>query len=315
MRQLRIISLLPSATEIVAALGLQDCLVGRSHECDFPPGVEHLPICSRPRIVTGGTSREIDARVRDVLSQGLSMYRVDPDLLEQLSPDVILAQSQCAVCAVTPGDVGRALCAWHGRIPQPRTLSLEPHDLGGVWASILEVGVALGVGDVALDLVHALLDRLKSVQERASRLDHPTVVNLEWAAPVIVAGNWMPELIDLAGGRSLLGMAGQHSPCVTWSALAEADPDVILLTPCGFSIEQTRADLMELRQAPEWGALRAVQTGAVYLVDGNQYFNRPGPRLVESAEIIAEILHLGVFNFGHHGEGWVCVSELAPISA
>lgn len=314
MRRLRIISLLPSATEIVAALGLQDCLVGRSHECDFPAGVERLPVCSRPRIQTGGTSRDIDARVRDVVDQGLSMYLVDPQLLEQLRPDVILAQTQCAVCAVTPGDVDRALCVWPSHLQPPRTLSLEPADLGGVWASILDVGIALGVAETALRLVHELLDRVQRLRDATRALPHPTVVNIEWSAPLIVAGNWMPEVIDVAGGQSLLGETGKHSPCVSWDTLARADPDVILVTPCGFRIEQTRSDLAELNRTPAWRHLRAVRHGAVYLVDGNAYFNRPGPRLVDSAEIIAEILHPDAFNFGHEGTGWVCAFDSAPVA-
>jgi iron complex transport system substrate-binding protein len=303
----RIISLLPSATEIVAALGFGDHLVGRSHECDFPSGVEKLPACSSTKVPVQGTSREIDARVKDIVADGLSVYRVDVERLRELRPNLILTQTQCAVCAVTPRDLEQALCTWTGA--QPAMVSLEPNDLSDVWNDIRRVGEALGVRSQAEELIGLLTNRLAAIREQTRNLPRPSVAAIEWLDPLMAGGNWMPELIEIAGGRSLFAGAGEHSPWLDWGRLTEADPDVIVLLPCGFKIEQTIRDLNLLRKNPAWADLRAVKEGRVYAIDGHHFFNRPGPRLVESAEIVAEILHPGRFAFGHRGTGWISLSD------
>ena len=309
----RVISLLPSATEIVAALGCSEHLVGRSHECDFPPGVEELAICSSTKVPVHGTSYEIDERVKQIVAEGLSVYRVDVDLLQQLRPDLILTQTQCAVCAVTPRDLEQALCTWIGA--QPTILSLEPNNLGDVWNDIRCVGKALGVSQRADQLVASLTQRLAGIREKSDAAQaRPTVAAIEWLAPLMAGGNWMPELIEIAGGRILFGKAGEHSPSLDWTKLIDADPEVILLLPCGFKIAQTIADLELLTQNPAWPNLRAPQRGEVYLIDGHHFFNRPGPRLVESAEIAAEILHPDCFAFGHRGAGWIPLADAAKFS-
>ena len=306
----RIISLLPSATEIVAALGFSDRLVGRSHECDFPPGVEQLPPCSSTKIPAHGSSFEIDERVKEIVREGLSVYRVDIDLLQQLQPDLILTQTQCAVCAVTPADLEQALCTWTGA--RPSILSLEPNDLNDVWGDIVRVGHALGVRHDAEALVASLQQRLIAIRRAAETVPlRPAVAAVEWLGPLMAGGNWMPELINLAGGQSLFAKAGQHSPWLEWTSLVEADPEVILLVPCGFKIRQTIADIELLTRNPNWQSLQATRNGRVYLIDGHYFFNRPGPRLVESTEIVAEILHPDRFNFGHHGTGWIALAEIA----
>jgi len=306
----RVISLLPSATEIAAALGFADHLVGRSHECDFPPGVEDLPVCSSTKVPVDGTSYEIDKRVKQIVADGLSVYRVDVDLLRDLQPDLILTQTQCAVCAVTPRDLDEALCSWVGA--QPHILSLEPNNLDDVWNDIRGIGEALGVPQRADELLSSLGQRLAAIREKSSAIRlRPSVVTLEWIRPLMAGGNWMPELIEIAGGRSLLAQAGEHSSWLEWSNLIEAGPDVILLVPCGFRISQTIADLDLLTQNPAWPKLRAVQRGQVYLIDGHHFFNRPGPRLVESAEIVAEILHPDRFSFGHRDTGWISLDDAA----
>ncbi len=302
----RIVSLLPSATEIVAALGLADRLVGRSHQCDFPAGVETLPALSETKVRLDGTSRDIDRRVNEIITQGVSVYKVDAERLRALKPDVILTQTQCAICAVTPADLEDALCEWVAPDLAPTLLSLEPNDLDEVWGDLLRVGAALGVPDRAKTVVADLQGRLSAIQARATTAKRrPRVAAIEWIDPLMAGGNWMPQLIEIAGGESLFATPGQHSPWLSWDALAAGDPEVILILPCGFGIDQSLADLPLLTERPEWGRLSAVQNSQVYVIDGHHFFNRPGPRLVESAEIIAEILHPQLFDFGHSGEAWV----------
>jgi iron complex transport system substrate-binding protein len=303
----RIISLLPSATEIVAALGFCDSLVGRSHECDFPLGVESLPICSSTKIPVHGTSYEIDERVKEIVAEGLSVYRVNVERLRELQPDLILTQTQCAVCAVTPRDLEDALCTWTGA--RPAMLSLEPNNLDDVWNDVRRVGEALGVQSRAEKLVDSLGQRLASIREQTRALSRPTVVAIEWMGPLMAGGNWMPELIEIAGGRSLFAKAGEHSNWLDWATLIEADPEVILLVPCGFRIAQTIRDLNLLTENPAWENLRAVRERRVFLIDGHHFFNRPGPRLVESAEIVGEILRPELFAFGHRGKGWIPIGD------
>lgn len=304
----RIVSLLPSATEIVVALGLGDSLVGRSHECDFPPWVERLPVCSESKVPAEGASRDIDQRVKAIVTEGLSVYRVDADLLRRLRPDFVVTQTQCAVCAVTPGDLDETLCAWTGG--RPTILSVEPDDLSDVWGDLMRVGEALDAAPKARQVVDALRGRLDRLREQADAAgSRPSVAAIEWMDPLMAGGNWMPELIEIAGGASLLAEPGKHSPWLDWTGLTASDPDVILLLPCGFRIARTLADLGALTGNPAWSALRAVRAGRVYVADGHHYFNRPGPRLVESAEIVAEILHPDRFAFGHRGTGWVALED------
>jgi iron complex transport system substrate-binding protein len=303
----RIISLLPSATEIVAALGFGDHLVGRSHECDFPAGVEKLPACSSTKVPVEGTSSEIDERVKEIVADGLSVYRVDTERLRELRPDLILTQTQCAVCAVTPRDLEQALCTWTGA--QPVMVSLEPNNLDDVWNDFRRVGDALGVRSRAEDLIASLTKRLENIRAATRKLSRPTVAAIEWLDPLMAGGNWMPELIEIAGGQSFFAAAGEHSNWLEWATLIEADPGVILLLPCGFKIAQTIRDLNSLTSNPAWASLRAVKEGRVYLIDGHHFFNRPGPRLVESAEIVAEILHPDQFSFDHRRRGWISIGD------
>jgi len=306
----RIISLLPSATEIVAALGFAEYLVGRSHECDFPPAVEQLPVCSSTKIRSDRSSHEIDKQVKEIVAEGLSVYRVDVDRLRELEPDLILTQTQCAVCAVTPRDLEEALCRWVGA--QPTMLSLEPNNLGDVWNDIRSIGQALGAPERSNELIDSLKRRLCAIREQTASIPtRPRVAAMEWLGPLMAGSNWMPELIELAGGRSLFAEPGKHSSRLEWKSLTAADPEVILLLPCGFKIAQTIADLGLLTGNPTWASLRAVKDGRVYLIDGHHFFNRPGPRLVESAEIVAEILHPDRFAFGHRGKGWIALEDAA----
>jgi iron complex transport system substrate-binding protein len=300
----RIVSLIASATEIVAALGFEEQLVGRSHECDFPPTVERLPVCSEPKIDVDGTSRQIDERVKAVLRDALSVYRVFPEVLERLKPTLVVTQTQCEVCAVSHRDVEQAVCELVDSRPQ--VLSLEPMRLSDVWRDILRVARALDALPRGEELVSRLMARLDALAKRAARIEpRPRVASIEWIDPLMTAGNWVPELVDVAGGVDLFGEAGKHSPYLEWERLRRADPDVIVVMPCGFDLERTRREMESLPRRPGWNDLKAVRQGRVFLTDGNSYFNRPGPRLVESAEILAEILHPRQFDFGHQGRGWI----------
>lgn len=300
----RIVSLIPSATEIVAALGFENRLVGRSHECDFPPSVARLPVCSESKVDVRGSSREIDRQVLSIVNDGLSVYRVDPAVLNRLKPTVIVTQTQCDVCAVSLKDVEAAVCELVDS--RPAIVSLEPMALDDVWEDVRKVGDALDATAEADALVARLTRRLDDLRERtANKKPRPTIACIEWIDPLMNAGNWVPELVEIAGGTNLFGEAGKHSGYMTLDALAAADPDVIAVLPCGFDVPRSRAEMPALASQPRWRELSAVKNGRVYLTDGHQYFNRPGPRLVESAEILAEILHPGAFDFGRRGDGWL----------
>lgn len=303
MPEHRIVTLIASATEIVCALGFRDQLVGRSHECDFPASVASLPVCTEPKLRSDVPSREIDAQVKRILTDALSVYRVDAEKLRALQPTVVVTQSQCEVCAVSLRDVESALCDWIESRPQ--IVSLEPNSLADVWHDILCTAAALAAPDRGEQLVAHLQQRMRTIAERAREIARkPTVACIEWIDPLMAAGNWMPELVEMAGGTNLFGVAGKHSPWMTWDELRAKDPDVILVLPCGFDLPRTRQEMPALTRQPGWYALRAVRERRVFLADGNQYFNRPGPRLADSLEILAELLHPSAFPFGHKGRGW-----------
>lgn len=292
MPDIRVVSLLSSATEIVCRLGCEALLVGRSHECDFPPSVVNLPQCSRPRIDVTGSSRDIDDRVKSSASQGLSLYEIDATRLRELRPDVILTQTQCEVCAVSLKDVEAAVCdLLQGNAA---IVSLHPNSLTDLWRDIRLIAAALDRQDRGETLISELQARLRSLQRAVPSFSpRPRVACLEWLDPLMAAGNWVPELVELAGASNLLGVAGQHSPWMDWTALAHSAPDVIVAMPCGWDIPKAIEELLPLYQHAAWNELPAVRCGRVYVTDGNQYFNRPGPRLIESAEILAEIFQIG----------------------
>lgn len=302
---MRIVSLLPSATEIVCALGYEHALVGRSHECDFPNGIERLPVCTESKVHGAMTSEEIHARVGAILEHDISVYRVDAELLRKLAPTHIVTQVQCDVCAVSLRDVEAAIADWSG-LEAPRIVPLNPGCLEDVFADIQRTAHAIGddaAGDALVSRMRESMNAIETVARDAA--DKPRVATIEWLAPLMTAGNWAPELVDMAGGIDLLGEAGKHSGWLQWEQLIAADPDLIAVFPCGFGLPEVHRDLHHLTSRMEWRSLRAVRNGDVFLIDGNQYLNRPGPRLVESLEIFAEIFHPDRFAFGHEGRGWV----------
>lgn len=299
----RIVSLLPSATEIACALGFEGALVGRSHECDFPSGVEALPVCTAPKLDPGGSAAEIHGAVSTLVAEGLSVYRVNEDLLRELSPTHVLTQVHCEVCAVSLGDVERALASWTGR--RPRVVPLAAASLDDVFADFERVAGALGARGRGRSLGERVQARMNSVARAArDRPGRQRVAAIEWLSPPMAAGNWMPELVEMAGGVNLLGEKGRHSSWVSWEEVSALDPDVVLAFPCGLSLSRVRTEIAAISGHPTFRGLRAVAEGRLFLCEGHQYFNRPGPRLAETLEIVAEMLHPEAFEFGYEGVGW-----------
>ncbi len=299
----RIVSLIPSSTEIICALGFEEEIVGRSHECDYPESVKKLPVCTEANLDSSASSSEIDNQVKTILLNALSVYRVKNELLKNLAPDVIVTQSQCEVCAVSLDDVEKAVKEWVDS--SIKIVSLELNSLKDVWHDIDKVAQALEVPQLGAQLINQLKNRMAKINQKTSSLRlRPTIACIEWIDPLMAAGNWMPELVEMAGGENLFGEAGKHSSWMTWEELQAKDPEVIVLLPCGFDLRRTREEMGPLTARSGWSELRAVREGKVYLTDGNQYFNRPSPRLVEALEMLAEILHPKDFNFGHCGTGW-----------
>lgn len=319
--QLRIASLIASSTEIVCALGLESSLVARSHECDFPLSVSRLPVCTAPKFLPDGTSYEIDQKVKAILQESLSVYKVDAEILGRLLPTHIITQSQCEVCAVSLRDVEEAACQLISSNPQ--IVSCEPNNLDDVWVDIIRVADALNVRNLGDELVASLKLRLSNIAERFRALEaneehlltRPRVAYVEWIDPLMAGGNWMPELIDIAGGANLFGVNGRHSPPIEWDVFCAADPEVIVVAPCGFDIARTLEDMRFLTERDGWSELSAVKNSRIYVADGNQFFNRPGPRLVESCEILAEVIHPDHFQFGHRGTGWVGFMATQSVNA
>ena len=300
----RIVSLIASSTETICALGFEEQLVGRSHECDYPPAVLNLPKCSEAKFDLNGSSLEIDQRVQDTLQNAISVYKVFADELERLKPTHIITQDHCEVCAVSFKDVEAA--AKELISSSPKIVSLAPNSLDDIYGGIVEIADSLASKDKGESLVSHMQFRLNKVAELTSGCSKkPTVICVEWIEPLMAAGNWVPDLVQIAGGKDLLGIPNAHTPKIKMSQLVEADPDKIIDMPCGWNIEKNRTEMDQALKSSEWQSLRAVQAGELYLTDGNQYFNRPGPRIVESTEILAEIFHPDIAHYGHAGSGWV----------
>jgi iron complex transport system substrate-binding protein len=295
----RIVSLLPSATEIVASLGFADRLVGRSHECDFPPGVETLPVLTAPKLDPGGGSRAIHESVTRILAEGLSVYDVDAPLLASLAPTHVVTQVHCEVCAVSLRDVRAAVADWPGRVEPPAVVALGASTLDEVFADFHRVGLALGVPERAEALGEQVRGRMESIATRSRAASHrPRVAAIEWLDPLMAAGNWIPEMIEMAGGECLFGARGEHSPWLEADALVAANPDVLVVFPCGFPLTRALAEAPSLFEIPGFAETSAARSGSLFVADGHQLFNRPGPRLAESLEVLAEILHPEIFDFG-----------------
>lgn len=296
---MRIASLLASNTEIAFALGLADQIVGVSHECDYPEKATRKPVLTKSKINPYKKSADIDEDVKNILRLGLSLYEVDLEKLKEANPDLILTQDQCEVCAVSLKDVESAL---RQRICNAKVISLKPMVLNDLFRDIRQIAKATKREKEGRQLIQNLMERISKIQKGLKKVkNHPTVCCIEWMKPLMAAGNWVPEMIEIAGGISVWGEKGGHSKVLQFQELTELDPEKIIISPCGFKIDQTKNDLHYLTDEPDWQRLRAVQNHEVYLVDGSAYFNRPGPRLVDTIEILAEVIHPEEFGFGGLG--------------
>lgn len=285
----RVVSLIASATEIVCGLGMRQCLVGRSHECDWPADVLALPQLTEAKFKVEGSSADIDQRVQEIVRDGLSVYRVHGEEMRALDPDVIVTQDHCDVCAVSLSDVEAATCTWTGR--PVRIVSLKPDSLADVYVDIGRVAAALDAPSAGTRLVAEMKARFGRVAARVAGRPRPRVAFVEWVEPMMAGGNWMPQLVEIAGGVNLFGENGKRSDWMQWEDLRAADPDVIVVAPCGYDLTRCLQELPLLQARPGWGEVKAVREGRVYFADGNAFFNRPGPRLAESAEMLADMLH------------------------
>jgi iron complex transport system substrate-binding protein len=283
----RIVSLLPSATEIVYALGLGDRLVGVTHECDFPPQARSKPQLTASALPHAADSAEIERHVRASLHAGSSLYHLDAERLEALAPDLIITQELCDVCAVSYDIVARAARRMRG---DPRLLSLEPASLEDVYANVRTIGDLTGARDAAEALVAALEARVAALRAHVARRPRPRTLVLEWTDPPYNAGHWTPGLLELAGGEPLLAKPGAYSEALAWDAVAASEPDVVIVAPCGYDLAATVRAAAALAAVPQWASLRAVRAGRAWAIDGNAYVNRPGPRLVDTAELFASAI-------------------------
>lgn len=292
---MRICSLVPGATEVVAALGRQGDLVGISHECDYPPNLARIPVMVRPRIESHRlSSTQIDEQVGSLLSAGTGLYELDEAQLLAARPDLIIAQDLCDVCAITPSQLDHVV---RSLSPAPCMVTLNPRRLEDILRDIETLGTALGQEGAGKQFSAELRTRMNAVRTKVAS-DHvrPKVACLEWLAPLYTAGHWVPDMVAAAGGVDVLATAGTASRKVNWDTLSAASPDVIVLMPCGYTVERTRAELATLTEQPQWKSLPAVQTGAVFLVDALAYFSRPGPRLIDGLEQLAAIFHPAHFD-------------------
>lgn len=291
--KMRIVSFLPSATEILYTLKLGRSVSGISHECDFPPEARRKPVVMHANFPSGDLSdREIDRRVRQTLRTGKELYRIDQPLLEKIRPDLIVTQKLCDVCAVSSGTVQGAI---RHLSPKPKVLSLHPHSLEGVFEDILKVGGLTDKKGEAEEVVTHLRSRLQKVRQKTASFPRVRVFSMEWCDPIMNAGHWIPEMVRIAGGEEGLAEEGKPSVRIPWERVLRYQPEVLLVMPCGFSARKARERGEELLKLPGWHGLPAVRNKRIYFLDGSSYYNRPGPRLVDGVEIMAKLFHSEAF--------------------
>lgn len=291
---MKIVSLLPSSTEIAFALGLGNNIVGVSHECDFPEEARTKPMLTKSKINPFKRSDEIDKDIMVIVKNGLSVYDIDENKLKELQPDIILTQDQCEVCAVSLRDVEKAMNIF---ICNAEIVSLKPAVLDDILNDIITIGRETGKENEAIEFVKSLKLRIERIRNKTKNLTNkPKVCCIEWIEPIIVSGNWVPELVEIAGGINVIGKNGQQSKKTDLKYILEENPDKIIIAPCGFKISQTINDMDLLTNKSEWRLIKAVRNNEVYIVDGNSYFNRPSHRIIDTLEILASILHPGLFS-------------------
>ena len=308
---MRIVSLLASATEIVCALGAGEMLVGRSHECDNPDWVRRLPACSSPAFDVSLSSAEIDAEVRRRLRSGEPFYHIHGELIRELRADLLITQSHCEVCAVTPADIERS-----GACASPaRQVALSASSLEEIFEGVLRIARELGLEQRGATVVRRERERFDAVRKKVASLRRPTVVMVEWTEPLFAMGNWGPELVEVANGELLLGKKGEYSAAIPAEQLRHADPEFLIVAPCGFNLERSLQEQAVLERYPWWSDLQAVRKGNVMFADGNLLFNRSGMTVSRTAEVIAEILHGVSFGEPSQGVHWRRIATPAPAAS
>lgn len=308
---MRVVSLLASATEIICALDMGETLVGRSHECDSPAWVRSLPECSEPAFDISVSSGDIDREVNRRLRSGEPLYRIHTALIRELAPDLIVAQSHCEVCAITPGDIARSGAS----IPGARVLPLSASSVDGIFDTVLEISRALDCEARGRAVIACERKRLERLRERTASLRRRSVVVLEWTDPIFPMGNWGPELVEIANGEIALSNKGAHSFAIPSEQVLNADPEHLIVTPCGFNLARSMEELRVLERYPWWSTLRAVRNGKVAFADGNLFFNRSGMTISRTAEIVAEILHGVASGDRTEGHQWRWLSDVRSRSA
>ena len=302
----KIVTLIPSATEIVAFLGQKNSIIGRSHECDYPHDLDHVTKLTSPKINVDGTSREIDNQINTILENSLSVYKVNVPKLKELNPDYIITQAHCEVCAVSLSEVEDIVSKNLNK--NTKIISLQPNTLKDVFDDIKRVAKALNIENKKNnDMIKNLSERLETIKKLSSKSKKkPSIACIEWIDPLMMAGNWIPEMVEIAGGINILGKTGKDSHWIKFNEIAKEDPEMIIFLPCGFNIEKTKNELDNfLKKNNDWQSLKSYKNKKFFIADGTQFFNRPGPRLIESLEIFAEIMHPNLFNFYHKEIGWI----------
>ena len=301
----KIVTLIPSATEIVSFLGKKDFIVGKSHECDYPEDLNNIKKLTSPKINVEGTSGEIHKEITEILENSLSVYKVDVNELKKLNPDIVVTQAHCEVCAVSFSEVQEIVTNHLDK--NTKIISLQPNTLDDVFEDIKRVAKGLNIDEIKTkNLIKPLEERLKNIQDKSSEKKKKKIACIEWIDPLMAAGNWIPEMVKISGGEDIFGKSGKDSHWIKFDEVKKYNPEIIIFLPCGYDIEKTKNEVENLfNQQNKWNALDAFMNKEIYIVDGNQFFNRPGPRLLESLEIFAEIIHPELFNFNHNQDGWI----------
>ena len=301
----KIVTLIPSATEIVAFLGKKDLIVGRSHECDYPKDLSRIIKLTSPKINVEGKSGEIHKQINEILENSLSVYKVDIKELKKLEPDIVVTQAHCEVCAVSLSEVEEIVNKHLNE--KTKIISLQPNTLSEVFDDIRKVAKGLNLDQkTSENLIKPLEQRVKNIQIKSLKQKKRTVACIEWIEPLMAAGNWIPEMVKISGGEDIFGKSGKDSHWIRFDEIKSYDPEIIIFLPCGYNIEKTKDEVENLLiKENKWSNLKAFKDKEFFVVDGNQFFNRPGPRLVESLEIFAEIIHPNLFNFNHKQSGWI----------
>ena len=300
----KIVTLIPSATEIVAFLGQKNLIVGRSHECDYPKDLNKIKKLTSPKINIDGTSGEIHNQITRIIQNSLSVYKVDVGELKKLNPDVVITQAHCEVCAVSFSEVEKIIASFMNK--KTKIISLQPNTLDDVFNDIYRVAKGLNIDEITTkNLIKPLEERVKNIQIKSLNQKKKTIACIEWIDPLMAAGNWIPEMVKISGGEDVFGKSGKDSHWIKFDEIQGYNPEIIIFLPCGYNIKKTKNEVDSLLKNEKWQNLKAFKNKQIFIVDGNQFFNRPGPRLVESLEIFAEIIHPNIYEYNHKNFNWI----------